>query len=311
MKKFFALKNRDAADAYVKALLSAGYTNAGHMEEADFLLYDYERGSGGKRAVIERFLQTRPGFIYPHTPASSFIWDGPYSPLPVSCNFVAGEGQRKSMEAYGYPSRVEAVGFPRCEVVPFKPSAGRSVLFVPARTRKDGGYANVDYKTETPLVFRFLLDHRHEFDGIEMCYTSTLENVGIKQWEDEAVQKGVVFHLTNPYKDEAPFAAMLERIEHADLVISCETVGYVAVARGKPAIFYNAFTTPETLAGRAENYEKYRKYFQFPLSLEYMDIQEVFAVMENQNLAVELWKQDNIGGNFMADKFLSIVKEYL
>jgi len=311
MKKFFVLKNRDAADVYVSALFAAGFGQAVTMDDADFLLYDYERGSGGKRKRMEEFLKEKPGFIYPHTPLSWFIWDGAYKPLPVKCNFVAGEGTRLGMIAYGYPHRVEACGFPRCEVRPFERTLERNLLFVPARTRRDGGYASVEYKQTTPAAFRFILDHREQFAKIDMCYTHSLENVGILDWLDEATAKDVSFHLTDPYRDPDPLGAMIKRIQSADLVIACETVGCVAVAMGKPTVFYNAGATPATLAGSALHFERYRQFYQFPLTIEAMTIKQILSERLLPNPEVERWKQYNIGGNFDAGKFVNIVKEYL
>jgi len=308
MSSFFPLRNRDAADAYVHALFEAGYKISLKMQEADFLLYDYERGSGGKRAEMERFLASKPGFIYPHTPLSWFIWDGAYRPLPVACNFVAGEAAVEGMKAYGYPYRVEAVGFSRCEVRDFKPTTGKRVLFVPARVRKDGGYASEEYKVKTPQAFRFLLDHANEFEKVTVCYTHSFGAVGISDWVGEAAAKGFDLIFTDPYRDTSPMKSMMERIDVADLVISCETVGCVSVAKGKPTVFYNARAIPTTLAGQAQHPEAYKEY-SFPLALEEMTVNDILAVRDEKNDAVEHWKQRNIGGNFQAEKFLRIVKE--
>ena len=305
------MRNRDAADSYVHALTNAGFAEVKDMEKSDFLLYDYERGSGGKRAVMEEYLKQKPGFIYPHTPLSYFIWDGAYDPLPVQCNFVAGNAAVESMKAYGYPYRVEACGFPRCTVREFEPTHGTKVLFVPARTRKDGGYASKEYAEMTPQVFKMLLRNVHRFEQFDMCYTGTFETVGIQDMVEEAIEKGVKFHLTNPYRDRDPMGAMIKHILAADLIISCETVGSMAVALGKPTIFYNANATPTTLAGASKHFESYRKHYSFPLTAEEMTIDEILAECKTQNPKVEAWKRRNIGGQFDADKFPKTVKEYI
>ena len=308
--RFHALRNRDAATAYIDALLSVGHVLANGFADADFLLYDYERGSGGKRDEMQKFLAEKPGFVYPHTPLSWFIWDGAYSPLPVRCNFVAGEAAVRGMKIYGYPYRVEACGFPRCKVEEFQPTKGSRVLFVPARTRRDGGYASEEYKAKTPQAFRFLLDHAKEFEKVTVCYAHSFGAVGISDWVGEAMKKGFELIFTDPYKDKDPMHSMIERIGAADLVISCETVGCVSVAMGKPTVFYNSKAIPETLAGRAKHPEAYKDY-AFPLTVEEMKIGDILAVRNEKNEAVENWKRLNIGGNFEAEKFVGIVEELL
>lgn len=311
MKRFFALKNKDAADVYIAALKKAGYGEAGKLDDADFLIFDYERGSGNKRDVLEKYLESHPGFIYPHTPASCFIWDGPYDPLPVRCNFVAGVGQKLSMESYYYPYRIEYTGFPRCKVREFTRTIGRDLLFVPARVRRDGGYASMEYKNATLAAFLFILKNRESFDKITICHTATLQTIGFGEYENKAKNLGIIFCKTDPYRDPNPLSSMIERIESADIIISCETVGYVSVAMGKPTIFYNANEVPATLRGYAQHYENYRSIFAFPLSLHDLTIQEIMNVGLAPNYFVEEWKKMNIGGDFDEDKFISVIREYV
>jgi hypothetical protein len=150
-----------------------------------------------------------------------------------------------------------------------------------------------------------VLDHRKEFESITVCYTRDF--VG----ESDYWGSGIKFVKTDPGASPSPTADMLRNIDNADLVISCETVGCLAVARGVPTVFYNARSTP-ALSGRyVRNYEKYRKYYQFPLTLEEMTIGGVLGVCKRPNAQVEEWKRGNIGGNFDPGKFLRIVGEFV
>ena len=105
MKKFFAVHNRDAGDAYIRALLDAGYEEVNTLKESDFILTDFER---------PMVMGTdKPMFIYPHTPYAFWLWDKWIVASPVECNFVCAEAGVRAMQAYGYKYRVESVGFSR------------------------------------------------------------------------------------------------------------------------------------------------------------------------------------------------------
>lgn len=304
MGSFYSLRNKDAGDGYADALTGAGFVEVEKLGEADFALIDHEH-VGLKRYGLEVYLEDHPIFVYPHTPLAYFLWDGHYEPLPVACNFVAGEGARESMRLYGYPHRVEACGFTRCQVRAFTPTTGSRLLFVPARTRSNGDYASREYEAATMRAFRFVLDHRTDFEQVTVCYVNNFVN------ECDYLTTGIQFIKTDPRNSETPTNDMLEHIERADLVISCETVGCLAVARGKPTIFYNARAVATTSNIPAANFERYRHIYQFPLTLEEMDIEAVMATREHQNSAVEFWKEQNIGSDFDAAKFLDIVGDCL
>ena len=303
-KTFSVARNKDAADTYIDALKLAGYEEM--RGDVDFYLLD--RGMYGYR-FEKRFqlLIQKPGFIYPHSPTAYFLWDGPEKPLPAACTFVASDGAKKAMEIYSYPYRVEACGFSRCEVKEFKQTQGRNLLFVPARPRVDGG----QQRTKDLSAFKFILNHRNSFENITICFTHSLEEIGFSAYESLYRDMGIEFILTNP-KIGKPTPEMIERIKHFDLVISCTSVSAFAVALGIPTVFYGESDILTSGNGTvAQHYSLYRDIYEFPLTLEKMSIAEVLAVRDEKNLLVERWKRLNIGENFDAQKFLSIVAEYV
>ena len=101
MAKFSVIANKDSTKVYIDALVQAGHERIGKTGQADFMLIDHEH-AGGLHDRIEEFLKTRPVFVTPHTPLAYFLWDGHYSALPISCNFVVGSAAEYSMRAYGY-----------------------------------------------------------------------------------------------------------------------------------------------------------------------------------------------------------------
>lgn len=302
MKSFYVFRNKDSADAYVNALLSAGYEPVKKMSQADFILYDTE-SVGRRRDMKSDFIAKRgPAFIYPHTPLTCYIWDGIYEPLPAAINFVAGDGTRKCMQAYGYPNRVEVCGFPRCEVLDFVPAKEKKLLFVPARPRRDHGkQARADLD-----AFMFIHYHRDLWDSVTICQIEG-------QYPDlKDGYLGWNIITTNPKASTSPAGDMIDRIDRADIVIAVTTPAALAVARGKPTIMYGHSDGLETLNGRpAKNYLKYKSIYDYPLDLINMDIEDVMGFAEHGDSQVERWKRAHIGGNFDAEKFVSLVREYV
>lgn len=305
VKTFCVVRNKDSAEGYIKALEVAGYKEAG-CNLADIVLLD--RGNYGNRyAQRLALVRRKPGFIYPHSPTAYFLWDRIQEPLPVKCNFVHGEGAKWAMRRYGYPHRVEACGFSRCEVAEFTPTAGTSLLFVPARPRSDNGV----WQEKNIRAFKFILDHRELFQKIGICYTASLATIGFEQYSDIYKGMEINFILTNPKTSPHPTQEMIERIREADLVISCTTVSALSVAMGKPTIQYGEDDVLTDGGGHmAKNYHLYRDIYEFPLQLERMDIDDVLAVREEKNAAVERWKTLNLGGKFMPERFISVIEEY-
>lgn len=302
MKNFFVFENKDAARAYVQALESSDYQRVKRLEQADFILYDTEN-VGRRRDLKADFIANRgPAFIYPHTPLTCYLWDGPYDPLPVACNFVAGEGQRNVMRTYGYQSRVEACGFPRCEVLPFRMAKSLNLLFVPARPRKDGGrQSKLDHDA---LIF--IRENRKIFDSVTICrIAGQFPFVEDGQWGWRVI-------TTDPKGTPNPAGEMIERIDAADLMISVTTPAALGVARGCPTIMYGQDEPLETITGRrAEHFEQYREAYAYPLSLEHMSIQDVLRFAHYGCGRVERWKSAHIGANFDPERFMGIVREYV
>lgn len=304
MNTFFVFQNKDSANAYVDALLSAGFEQVKKLNQAVFILYDVE--SVGRRWEIKReFLKEKIGFIYPHTPLTCYIWDGIYAPLPVACNFVAGDGAKQCMKSYGYPYRVESCGFPRCRTLPFQFSRGRHLLFVPARPRRDHGkQAELDR-----LALHWIIEHSSEFETITICRLAGQ----FHELDDLAIDiKKFRVLTTNPKETTSPAQDMIDRIDRSDVVVAAHTPAALAIARGKPTLMYGQGDSLETLNGKAaKNYHKYKSLYDYPLDLLDMTLDDVKNFAYFGCHKVEAWKQSHIGGNFDSEKFLSIVREYV
>ena len=288
---------------FYRALQDGGYVESLNPAQADFIVHDAVHPN------LEPFLITKPNFITPHAPQSSFMWDGMLGTgFPVCCNFVTGEAGKKVMAAYHYPYRVEVVGFNRCEVREFTPATGNDLLIIPSHAIQNGQYTYSDYIGWVVLMLRFILRHRSYFGKITLCWNETRFDPALM---DEMIKQGFDIIPTNPYKDPDPLLHMMERMDQADLVMSCGTAGCVSVAMGRPTVFCTELGQPRSFPRDALHPELYHHYLLFPLAAEKMTIEEILAVRTSQNSKVEYWKQQVIGGPFDPQKFISVVKQYV
>ena len=303
MSKFFIARNMDSDDLYRAALWDAGFEERNLPEQADFIVHD------AVHPGLEPYLATRPNFIYPHTPQSSFLWDGILSTkIKVNCNFVYGEGGRKVLASYKYPYRVETIGFTRCEVQTFRPTTGNNLLIIPSHPLQHGEYTYPDYMEYALGALRYVYRHRAAFGKITLCWD---EDRFDPEFYGAIQRAGWELIRTNPYKDPEPLKHMMERMEKADLIFSCGTAGTVACAMGKPTVFMTERGLARTAPRDADHSDWYSHILMFPLTVESMSIDELLAVRTVQNSKVEFWKQEMIGGNFNARKFVNVIKEYV
>jgi hypothetical protein len=275
-KKFYLARNTDSDEMFFKALIRAGFEEIRDPGRADFIVHD------AVHPGLDAYIQNKPSFIYPHTPQSAFLWDGILGVGPCSCNFVAGRAAQKSMKAYGYPHRVETIGFSRCVVREFTPTTGNDLLIVPAHPLQHGEHTHDKYIDMVIPTLQFVLKNRNAFGKITLCWNET----------------------------KLP-PLLMERIDRADLVFACNTAGCVSVAMGKPTIFFSELGTPRSRPKDALHPEIYAHFLRFPLVLENMSMKEIMAVRSAPNEAVEHWKQRMIGGQFDAEKFIGVVREYI
>lgn len=302
MPTFYITHNPDCDDMLRQALILAGFLRGADPARADFIVHD------GVHPGLELMVRSKPAFIYPHTPQSWFLWDGILRITRCCCNFVNGQAGVRGMKAYGYPYRVEAIGFTRCEVREFQPTSGHDLLIIPAHPLPKGGYTYPDYIEWASAVLRMVLRRRYAFGKVTLCWSETRLDPTLKE---DLRRKEVTIVPTNPYKDPEPLKHMMDRIEQADLVLACGTAGCVSAALGKPTIFFSERGKPRSLPKTAAHPELYHHYLKFPLMAEDMSIDEMLAVRMAPDPRVEHWKQDVLGGPFQAEKFIHIVREYV
>jgi len=308
MKTFYIIRNKDAADPFISALEFAGYHRTHNMINADCMFIDCEHGGEAKANIFE-FAKRRPTFAYGHTPYSYFIWDGIYEPAPVACNFVVGDGATMGMKAYGYPYRVEKIGWTGCQINDFRPTPGTRLLFAPPHLLGNGKYPRPEQYDLVKNTAMFLSRNLNWFESVVVsCAPQSIMASGL----DPLIDGRVEWEYFDAYQAKYPRKHALSLIWETDLVISSGTFGYISAATGTPTIMigYRDWT-PGTMSGIAKHYDLYRSHFAYPLTIEAMTIEEVMAVRTKRNDAVEEWKRLNVGDPFDEDKFISIVREYV
>lgn len=304
---YFYRPNKDSGNAFIQALNGAGYERIDNINRANFLLMDHD--DIRYQPEYKNAIETKPLFVYPHTPYSWFIWDGILRPKKIACNFVVGNGAKEAMRLYGYPHRVESVGFAGVNVQEFQPTQGTKLLFAPAHPIHNGKYPTDLGFRRTQQAAQWVVQHLGEFESITVrWHGNTLEQAGLAIFnglraKNLRMQKVDVYATPNIRQDA------LQAIDATDLVISQSTLGYLSVARGKPTIFYGySDGVLDSREGNAQHSDLYKHIWYYPLVLECMNIKEVLNARASDE-SIRTWKQLNIGENFNADKFLSIVHE--
>jgi hypothetical protein len=333
MKRFYFRENKDSGNDYLSALLGAGYEriadqnskapesgyekNCHILDRADFMVldhdYTYKPTPEWERYFTPEAMERRPVFIYPHVPYSWFIWDGIIEAKAVACNFVVSEGAKEAMQLFGYPRRVEVTGFPGMAVKAFSATQGTKLLFAPAHPVHDGKYPQREGFTRIRDAAEKIIRNIDKFESVTVRYSNTLEACGLDAFKrvSKRFQRKVIFEPVNVYTTSKIRQSALESIRRADLVISQSSFGYLAVAEGKPTVFYGYRNViPFSREGYVKNYPLYKHIFQYPLVFESMPIQDILDARK-ENSAVENWKRLNIGDNFCKEKFLSVIREYV
>ena len=306
-KRFYCRRNKDAADDFIKALRAAGYLWVSTVEEADFLFMDHDWVGYDASDNYNRALRSKPMFIYPHTPYSYFLWDGVWKAEKVLVNFVVGQAAVESMRIYGYPYRVESIGFTGCPIEEFKPTLGTKLLFAPAHPLHDGKYATPDALDQIREVSHLIVSNLRRFERVTVRHTHTLEMCGLDEFKGRRVQ----FECVDPYALADIRNDSIRAMRQNDIVISNATFLHMAVAIGMPALCYGCRDSiANSREGNAAHYTQYKHLMHFPLTLEDMSIDEILDCRRARDGRIEEWKRLNIGEPFQRDNFLAVIKEY-
>jgi hypothetical protein len=295
MKRYFAYRYRDAFEPFERALQRAGYIPTESPGRADIIFLDHEK----RLRTIDR-----PLFLYPHTPYSFYFWDGLIDPSrETRCNFVNSKAALESMAVYGYPYRVESIGFTRCKIRRFAPTRGKTLIYASAHLYTRGRWPHEGDRLIHEQTLEWLRRYKSSFDEIIIYYFGSLEDNKLKSESGFSLVEIQGFGELNS-------STALRQLKGADLVISCNTFGYLSLARGVPTVLIghdNEF--PLHSSNYGAHYGEYSKFCEFPLRLQDMTGEDLLALRCSKNKEIEAWKKKNIGSGFDSTRFVALMAE--
>lgn len=263
------------------------------------MLYDHEE----HRGLVQAFAD-KPVFVYPHTPYSWFIWDGIVQPRRASACFVYGESARQGLQSFGYPNRIDVCGFPRGPVLPFCPTTGTKLLFAVAHPVADHRFPQPEHYAQHRFVMDWVVANKRSFSEIRVRHAYDLRDNGFEAYANEP---GIQFEQAR-----MNVADGVASREWADIVIAAGTFGYLSIAQGKPTLIYGYKGSRYcTRAGYVKHQQAYQHILEFPHYMEDMTAEQVLSFRDQPDPKVEAWKTGHLGGNFDAEKFIGVVREFI
>lgn len=270
---------------------------------ADLLLIDHDV-PGFHRQVIEAHRANGAKVVlYPHGAMPIVSWDGIFEPSGlVDLTLTPADGQAVVLHRYGYPGPVAVAGWSYCDLRPFQPVRREGpvkVLFAPFHPTNEGLHAPA--KDANARAFEALL----QVPGLTLVVRHgdrQLEHSGL--WE----VPGVIYHAM-----DRELGGALEDIARADLVVASGTPGYLAVALGKPTVFFGQEVHPwDTVNGEvkyAQHWEAYRDLVRFPFALDDGPAGEVLAEAGRTDAGVRGWRETFIGEPLDGTRFVRLMEQ--
>lgn len=285
----FVLHDHQGKGAHLAQLLiSTGMWIQVGGGQADLLLIDHDV-PGWHREIIKAHKFTGGKVVmYPHGAMPIVSWDGMFPPSElVDLTLTPAWGQAEVLRRYGYPGAVEVLGWSLCEVLPFEPVKKiRTVLFAPVHPT--GGQLHPAMMAENRAAFEQLL-------GLDVTLIVRHVDRDVKRSGLVRVDRPQVIYQASDMSLEGALAA----IRLADVVVARGTLAYLAVALGKPVVFFGQNVRPWDRIGDqyvyAQHWEAYRELVHFPFDLADGEAGAVLQESAASGAAVAGWKERFIG----------------
>jgi len=301
---FVAIDHQHKCLKYIDALVRRGWKETRTFNQAEFILIDADV-LGRRRFVENAHGQGKKIFIYPHAARPMLMWDGLHEPYQhITANFVIAEGHAEVLRRYGYPHPLEVAGWTYCYQRPFQSTAGIRVLFGPNHPNANGWLSDVD-RSINRRAYKILLElQRAAKIELTVQYLHELEQNGL--WTEPGVQ----YIRSRPNQS-------VEHIDAADVVVSTQTLAYLAIARGVPTIMMGESIPPR--GGNSEDtfsfvasWEKYCDLMKFPLDiLETEDPAGLIQLAAQSDETIREWRRLFIGTMMNPSKFVETVDCYM
>ena len=302
--RFLVMDWQGKAKGYMQALEDDGWRETLSFNLADFILTDMD--VLGRRALVEEaYKKGKPVFIYPHAARPLTQWDGMFEPWEhLTAQFVIADGHAEVMRRYGYPHPLEVTGWTYCEQREFKPTDCRRVLLGPNHPNANGWLSEVDRETNRMAFLLLLKMVENGLIELTVQHLDSIEANGL--WTDPRVK----------YLRSQPNQST-ETIDRHDVIVSTQTLAYLAIARGKPTVMMNENIPPH--CGNAEEtfcyaakWEHYQDLMMFPLDI--LQTKDPFALLQKAcqtDQQIAEWRKNFIGQPFDAGRFVETLEGYL
>jgi len=314
--KYYSTNYRDTFTCMRNALEKDGHVPVSNYNKADMIFLDREpTGNEARWEIFDNLAKRKPMFLYPHTTYSFWLWDGYTKPSPhVSCNFIASEAARLSLETYGYPCRAEVVGYTRpSPLQPFRPTAGKHLAHAqPRLLGRNGRFYRPGDALVHDMAMEWIYQYRQDFEKITIFYSFTLEISNLSKYKDVREFDFVCVAADARESQRMDTAHGIRQLQGVDLFIGSNTLGYIAITQGIPTILIGHNNdVPLHSTNNGNHYAEYEKYCAFPYRLSEMTAEQAKALCIEMPEEIKAWKEMNIGHDFDAEKFLKVVHEYL
>lgn len=284
---------------YERALAAAGHPMVAHG--ADALLIDLDLPPYRPTIDMHRSTGSKV-FLYPHGVGVMYYYDGIEEPYEHTDGmFVIAPGFAEVYRRIGYPHPVHVIGWPHCELLPFRAHREpRRVLFAPMHPLEDG-YLSDWQQDLNREVFRAL----RAVPGIELKvrHLHELEQNGLTREPDVEYVQG---QPDNSYAD----------IDQADVVVACETYAFLAIARGAPTIMFGQHVRPSNGEHRGErtyvkSWEAWRGYTRYPFDMRDAAATDLIAAVAASEEPIREWRDRFIGEPLDPARFSAMLEEAL
>jgi hypothetical protein len=242
--------------------------------------------------------------VYPHGGGNPYA-DGHW---PVHrntvCRFVPGPGQVEVLQLCGYSGRLEVIGWPMCDRLPFRATDKPvEVLFAPQHALGDGWVCGphraANRRTHDLLV--------------SLPVHLTVRYVPVVNVALEAL--GITRHPGVDYRSASPVVTDGEAaIDAADVVVAVDgTFPSLAVARGCPTVVCGQIPADNHITGTqgdhiSSNWDTYKDVTHFPLDADDVstaaELMDLLLTASRDDSAVAEWRSRFVGEQFDPDLFV-------
>ena len=306
--RYFIFNHQNKAAAYIRALNHKYVQSPKAVSQHRLYFIFTDHAVSGRANKLQRLLEKHTAcvFIYPHAARVNLSADI-YQPFEhTTAHFVPTDGHKEILQSFGYPHPIHTVGWHLCPIKPFNSTAGRRVMFAPIHPR----CAPHDQKANRETFARLLPLAKDGQIKLVVRYIRSLDESGLPH--------NICEHHPNVQyvQGELQPQDTLQAIQAADVVVAYQTVLWLAVAMGVPAVGFAcdlpAHMIPGTRVLWARTWHAYAHLLRYPFDIaDSNHTIEIIQQAATGSPAVAEWKARLIGQPFDGQKLVQTVGRYI